>query len=694
MPALREAALCPACKTPYIDEELNCRVCSNRRKTSLPGVFANTLSVQGRFAIVLLNLCAIIAACIYFNVRMVMQSDAYQEALRDATSSPSVQKVLGDGIHAKYPVGHWLPFLGLESVDRPAIPRIMSEFAEWSVALQGSRGRGHLYGVANHINGIWEFSRLTFQSEGRATKVDLTPIRRINFPPMPTQKVYLVPVGLDSYQSLDWAPAYYKEKLGIEVSVLPSISLDRTLIDSQRGQLNAGKCIEFIKDRYPELARDASVMMIGVTSSDMYMSSNNWRYTENMRSEGRFAVISSARVHPPALWEKLNPEWLTSRVQKLITKNLVMLYFGLPLSSDYTSLMSGGVLPGWEIDQMGGQIIGAEGKWDPFFNYGGAAVTVYDVRGKTPIWRWDYAESALPDINTQIFSSSLTVGLIIQRKMDFVFPDEPSLQFSRVYRNQDDRSRAFGIGGSNTFDMFLGGQMGVGVDLIMADGHRVQFVHDPGPHGDSYRVVAGGYGRFTEAIYMGAFWQVKTTDDWTYYFPYKPSALPQYVTVLTGFVDPVGHKYEMERDSFGSLLSVSSPSGKWLHFENDAEHRISKITSSLGRSVRYNYDDGGHLIRATDSDGLVDAYTYDDKGQMLTAAHEDKDPILINEYFVDGYIKSQTFGDHQKFIYHYFRNSSGISENQITDPNGLETYVRYAPGGFGFEQWLPTQPPH
>jgi YD repeat-containing protein len=58
-------------------------------------------------------------------------------------------------------------------------------------------------------------------------------------------------------------------------------------------------------------------------------------------------------------------------------------------------------------------------------------------------------------------------------------------------------------------------------------------------------------------IYSGNSWQVKTTDGWTYIFPYRPQALMQNVTVLTGFIDPTGQKYEMERDSFGALMSIS-----------------------------------------------------------------------------------------------------------------------------------------
>ena len=269
------------------------------------------------------------------------------------------------------------------------------------------------------------------------------------------------------------------------------------------------------------------------------------------------------------------------------------------------------------------------------------------------------------------------------------------MQLVRVYRNQDERSRAFGIGGSHSFDMFLGGQMGIAVDLITEDGSRVHFVHQQpraGQQGDTYRVSRGADARFvhTEAVFLGGTWQIKTTDGWTYFFPYRPQALPQYVTVLTSFIDPAGHKFEMERDSFGALLKVTSPSGKWLHFENDSEHRIHKITSSTGRSVTYDYKDGS-LIRVTDSQGHVDAYTYDDKGQMLTAAHGDGNPVLINKYFNDGYLKCQIMSDGRSFDYSYSRDAYSIHENQIMDPNGLQTYIQYE--GKEYLESLPVRPP-
>jgi len=588
----------------------------------------------------------IVAALVYLNGRLV-QSEAYKKSLSMALASTQLQNALGGDLHVKQPVIGYLFPLG------------DAQFAQWSVGLSGSRGRGHLYGVANQVAGIWDFSRLVFAPDDGGNKFDLTPVRSLQFPKSPTKNVYLLPLGFAEGESVLWAPAYYKSKLGIDLRLLPAIPLDPKLFDPTRNQLNSDKCLQFLAEKYPELARDPSSILIVVTSSDMYIPDLGWSYAENLRKEGRYAIISSARLHPPALLEKWNPEWLTSRLEKLLTKNLVMLYFDLPMSSDYTSLLSGGVLSGTEVDQIGGQLIGAEGQWDSFVESGDPAVTIYDGTGGKRLWKMAHTDSALPDTSVQVFCVDAGVGLIMQRKADFVFEGEPTLQFTRIYRNQDDRSRAFGIGGSDSFEIYLGGQMGIAVDLIMEDGVRIHFIHQEpkaGQPGDIYLAGWGGEGRFrnAQAIYSANSWQVKTEDGWTYIFPYRPQALMQNVTVLTGFIDPTGQKYEMERDSFGALVSISSPSGKWLHFESDLQHRIRRITSSQGRNVQYDYDAGGRMVRALDSEGHVDSYSFDAKGQMITAGHETGNPILTNEFFTDGFIKSQVMGDGEKFEYSYF----------------------------------------
>jgi YD repeat-containing protein len=350
------------------------------------------------------------------------------------------------------------------------------------------------------------------------------------------------------------------------------------------------------------------------------------------------------------------------------------------------------------IDRMSGQVIGADGSWNPFFNPGDPGFTVYDSPEKPAMWRLDYLNEPVPNPRAQLFNIDLSIGLFIQRKMDFIFDDDDyPLEFTRVYTINDAHSRAFGVGTTHTLDLFLVGQMGSYVDLCVEDGGRIHFIHQPPRPGedDSYRQVGGWSGPFagSAAKFDGSEWRVKRNDGWTLYFPYHPDWPPQYTTVLGSFSDPAGREYKMERGNAGDLLSVTTPSGKWLHFDYDGQHRIRRIESSFGRTMRYEYDRGGRLIRTVDSDGYTDVYTYDEKSQMLTAAHKDGVPVVANAYSNDSYIESETVADSGKFQFSYSRGPRNvIYESQITDPHDMLTSFLFQRDGY--TQTLPRLAGH
>jgi len=447
--------------------------------------------------------------------------------------------------------------------------------------------------------------------------------------------------------------------------------------------MDSERCVEYLRKLNPELDADPSAILIAVTSRDIYIPSFNWKYAENFRADGRFAVVSSARLHPPAYLGTWNPEWLHSRLQKMLTKNIALLYFDLPMSSDYTSLLSGGVLYGFQVDFMGGTIIGSEGRWDSFINEGEPAVTIYSVPDRPPLWRMTESGEALPRYGAHVFRADLGSGLFIDRIEDFHLEGEYPLRFTRSYRNQDSISRSFGIGASDSLDIFLTGEMGVYVDLISEDGGRVHFLlarPAPGASGDVYK--ANG----ATAVYTPGMWTVTREDGSKLYFPYRPKALGYNVTVLTGYTDPAGHKYEMERNDSGELLSITTPSGQWLRFERDKEHRVHRISASTGRVLTYDYDVRGCLSNVTDSHGSYESYNYDDKFQMLTVTRDSDVPAITNEYDISGKVISQTMSTGEKFLYHYTADPQGRGNatvpDLISDPRGLVTHFLYNSEGY------------
>ncbi|HZD12644.1 MAG TPA: cytochrome c oxidase assembly factor Coa1 family protein, partial [Candidatus Binatus sp.] len=343
-----------------------------------------------------------------------------------AQSSLEVRKILGEDIR-----------LGGFVVGRIS-RRFNSDFAQWSMILKGPKGKGHLYAVANRTTGDWEFSRLALVSETGGNKVELTPIpRRLMLPKVDPKRVYLIPLQLSAEENLDWATAFYEAKFGVRVTLLPPVSPACDTDDRQRNQLDSRKCLDYLLQLYPDLAKDPSAVLIGVTSRDINISSFDWDYAVNYRRDDRLAIVSVARIQLSSLMNRWNPEWRLSRLQKMITKNLAVLYFDLPLSSDYTSMLSAGTSSGDAVDYMSGDIMGAGGYWRSWVNGGEPGISVLDIPGKPLLRRMECVQGPLPDTKSQLFNVYLDHGLFIQKRIDFRIDEEYPLELVRTYRNKD-----------------------------------------------------------------------------------------------------------------------------------------------------------------------------------------------------------------------------------------------------------------
>jgi YD repeat-containing protein len=492
----------------------------------------------------------------------------------------------------------------------------------------------------------------------------------------------------------------------LDVTVLPPISLDSSVTDPKRKQVIAEMAIAAMRSAIPDLADDPSVVLIGITSRDMYIRGYNWTYATNWRVR-RFAVISTARLQPFAdlgrwnrqllsflLLENWNVELVRSRLQKLLSKNIYVLAFDLPLSNDWTSLVGAGVRTGAQVDWMGSQIIGSENRWDAFVDSGDPDVSLVTEKGKPPVWRFNTAGDPL-DTSSETFVADLRIGLFIQRKTDFLFKNEFS--FARAYRNQDKLSRPFGIGTNDTLDIFLVGKMGSYIELVLDDGAVIHFDRDTSlkargaqlyrPNGDAGEWVS------STLLYEGDTWRLTTENGWVYFFPYRPNASAGHVTVLTGFQDPQGHRFEMHRNEAGDLLSLQTPSGKWLKFFNDSQHRITRVMDSEGKTLLYEYDGGGRLARVSATQGLSESYRYDEQNELTAVLDLKGQALLTNAYSPEGFITEQILGDGRRFRYSYQHNAGVLVQSVVTDPQGYVTYLDFTSDGYGYQRSLPLRPP-
>ena len=168
-----------------------------------------------------------------------------------------------------------------------------------------------------------------------------------------TAEVYFVPLGDLPSVSLERLVKFYNRKFRLSIKTLPGLKLERSSVDWQRRQLIAEELIEFMKRGYPRLANDPRVILIGISEFDMYIRKYTWQFSFSYRAQNRFAVVSSARLNPVSFGQPADQTLLDTRLRKVITKNIGILYFHLPQSNNPRSVLYKSILGIDDLDRVG-----------------------------------------------------------------------------------------------------------------------------------------------------------------------------------------------------------------------------------------------------------------------------------------------------------------------------------------------------
>lgn len=276
----------------------------------------------------------------------------------------------------------------------------------------------------------------------------------------------------------------------------------------------------------------------------------------------------------------------------------------------------------------------------------------------------------------------LATGLFVNAETDLYLPDTMPISVSRTYRTLDIIPRAFGIGSTLPYEMFLTSDNNYNEsDLILPDSQRIHYVR-----------ISPGTG-YADAIYEhtetptvfyksrmswnGTGWDVTLTDGTVLVFPELAN--------LQAIRDRYGNQITITRaiqGIFGNITQVTSPNGRWLKFTYDTTDRITQVQDNMGRSVGYIYDASGRLWKKTDPNGGITEYTYDTSHRMLTI----KDPkgyvYLTNDYDANGRVAEQTLKDLSTYEFDYTLDTSGeVTSVEVTDPRGNVRSVSFNADG-------------
>ena len=163
--------------------------------------------------------------------------------------------------------------------------------------------------------------------------------------------VGLVPVGETPASTVSALANYYRERLGVNVRVLHNFTLPLRATDRKRGQIVAETAIGLLRSRFPR-----TKYLIGVADADMYSREAGYRFAFSNRDWGDdwgVAIVSTARMDPTHFGQPADPELLMARLKKMVTKNLLLVYYRLETSTDPKSVLFSPVMSVDDLDRMG-----------------------------------------------------------------------------------------------------------------------------------------------------------------------------------------------------------------------------------------------------------------------------------------------------------------------------------------------------
>jgi predicted Zn-dependent protease len=128
-------------------------------------------------------------------------------------------------------------------------------------------------------------------------------------------------------------------------------------MNPERGQLIAEEAVDVMRRVNQELTSDPKAILIGLTTEDMYITKYDWQFSFSWRERGKYAVVSMGRMNLGGFSfkgrSKVTEDQIRTRLRKMVTKNVGILYFHLPQSDDPRSVLYRNVGGIRELDYMG-----------------------------------------------------------------------------------------------------------------------------------------------------------------------------------------------------------------------------------------------------------------------------------------------------------------------------------------------------
>jgi YD repeat-containing protein len=506
--------------------------------------------------------------------------------------------------------------------------------------------------------------------------------------------VYLVPIGNMDPATVRLMVDQFKKRYQLQLNVLPAFGPPAWAEDTPRKQFAAEDLVVAMQIMRPDLAADPSVVLIGITDADMYISASSQTYATSFQQEERYAVLSTAHLKEDEEGQAVSPELLETRIWKLLVRDVGILHYRLQKSMDSSSVLYEYVVDGEDVDEMGEDYL----ETDVLMRAGlhvQSGDPCFIVRHVTRADRPDVDAGMVADCsgyyrdrNLETVQIDLRYGLMMDQRTDFLIKDDIPLELTRVLRTQDRWPRAFGVGGNHNLNVFLVGDKWpfTWMDLILEHGGRAHFKRSNWGFGYwdaryTNRDAPGTKYSYSTIAWGWPGWKLQR-GGWVYRFPDSGNATRPEQGALISIEDHRGKQLRLNRNRDGELLQARSPGGEELVFQYDSSHRIASVRSNEGERVEYSYDTSGHLARAIDAGQHVTEYNYDSSGRMTRVAQDGKEIVAL-EYDSADRVIAERLGNGRTYSLRYMGARPGaIASVDISDSTGPTRRVRISPADY------------
>ena len=291
------------------------------------------------------------------------------------------------------------------------------------------------------------------------------------------------------------------------------------------------------------------------------------------------------------------------------------------------------------------------------------------------------------DPDRETLDVDLRYGLLTYSKTEPVMMADLPWPLTRVLRNRDNYTRAFGLGGSHSYDIGLVGEWPTFADLVTAAGGRIHY--RPTSQSGLYDSDVGGYFEDSTLQWTGRDWRLRLDDGVDLLFPESQNATRLEQTALLGIQGDGGDSLlEIDRDRAGNIRHLSTNGGR-LDFEFDTRNRVTAVVEAkTGRRLEFDYTAEGCLAKQTGSDGVFEYahQTRDGFCQLIRTTH-DGIVYFTATYDAEGRVATLT-SPAGVYTFSYVANASGsIVRADVREPDGALRRVSLDNAGYWISHW-------